>query len=79
MKLNKVVHLYLKYLGNYTLKIMEKIPGNLPKTWKNHGNIMEFCQSGKVGTLMNVDLSFEGSVQECLTVKTGIIVQVGHG
>ena len=21
------------------------------KTWKNHGNIMEFCQSGKVGTL----------------------------
>ena len=20
-------------------------------TWKNHGNIMEFCQSGKVGTL----------------------------
>ena len=21
------------------------------KTWKNHGNIMEFCQSEKVGTL----------------------------
>ena len=21
------------------------------KTWKNHGNIMEFCQSKKVGTL----------------------------
>ena len=21
----------------------EKIPGNLLKTWKNHGNIMEFC------------------------------------
>ena len=32
----------------------EKIPGNLLKnTWKNHGNIMEFCQSGKVGTLFS--------------------------
>ena len=31
---------------------MKKIPGNLlKKTWKNHGNIMEFCQSEKVGTL----------------------------
>ena len=30
----------------------EKIPGNLlKKTWENHGNIMEFCQSKKVGTL----------------------------
>ena len=31
---------------------MKKIPGNLLKTWKNHGN-MEFCQSEKVGTLNN--------------------------
>ena len=31
---------------------MKKIPGNLlKKTWKNHGNIMEFCRSEKVGTL----------------------------
>ena len=31
---------------------MKKIAGNLQKkTWKNHGNIMEFCQSEKVGTL----------------------------
>ena len=31
---------------------MKKIPGNLlKKTWKNHGNIIEFCQSEKVGTL----------------------------
>ena len=22
------------------------------KSWKNHGNITEFCQSGKVGTLI---------------------------
>ena len=33
----------------------KKIPGNLlKKTWKNHGNIMEFCQSEKVGTLSSV-------------------------
>ena len=52
MKLNKFAYLYSKPLGNHTLKIMKKIPGNLlKKTWKNHGNIMEFCQSEKVGTL----------------------------
>ena len=43
MKLNKFAYLYSKPLGNHTLKIMKKIPGNLLKTWKNHGNIMEFC------------------------------------
>ena len=52
MKLNKFAYLYSKPLGNHTLKIMKKIPGNLlQKTWKNHGNIMEFCQSEKEGTL----------------------------
>ena len=52
MKFNKFAYLHSKPLGNHTLKIMEKIPGNLlKKTWKNHGNIMEFCQSEKVGTL----------------------------
>ena len=31
---------------------MKKIPGNiLKKSGKNHGNIIEFCQSEKVGTL----------------------------
>ena len=36
---------------------MKKIPGNLlKKTWKNHGNIMEFCQSEKVGTLNGMHL-----------------------
>ena len=30
---------------------MKKIPGNLLKTWKNHGNIMEICQFEKVGNL----------------------------
>ena len=51
MKLNKFAYLYSKPLGNHTLKIMEKIPGNLlknlEKSWKYHG----ICQSEKVGTL----------------------------
>ena len=63
MKLTKFAYLYSKLLGNHTLKIMKKLSGNLfkimkkipgnllLKTWKNHGNIMEFCQSEKVGTL----------------------------
>ena len=51
MKFSKLAYLYSKPLGNHTLKIMKNIPGNLLKTWKNHGNIMEFCQSEKVGTL----------------------------
>ena len=38
MKLNKFAYLYSKPLGNHTLKIMEKIPGNLVK---KTGNIME--------------------------------------
>ena len=29
MKLNKFAYLYSKPLGNHTLKIMKKIPGNL--------------------------------------------------
>ena len=38
MKLNKFVYLYSKPLGNHTLKIMKKIPGNL---LKKPGKIME--------------------------------------
>ena len=30
---------------------MKKYLEIYPKTWKNHGNIMEFCQTKKVGTL----------------------------
>ena len=53
MTLNKFAYLYSKPLGNHTLKIMKKILGNLlKKAWKNHGNIMEFCKSEKVGTLI---------------------------
>ena len=46
MKLNKFSYLYSKPLGNYTLKIMKKIPGNLlKKTWKYHG-ILSVRKSG---------------------------------
>ena len=38
MKLNKFAYLYSKPLGNHTLKIMKKIPGNL---LKKLGKIME--------------------------------------
>ena len=50
MKLNKFAYLYSKSLGNHDFKNNAKIPGNLlKKTWKNHGNIIEFFQSKKVG------------------------------
>ena len=49
--LNKVLCKHLskstwrpKYYWQYTWNFLDK-------TWKNHGNIMEFCQSGNVGTL----------------------------
>ena len=51
MKLNKFAHLYSKPLGSHTLKIMEKYLEIYFKTWKNDENIVEFCQSKKVGTL----------------------------
>ena len=51
MKLKNLAYLYSKPLGNHTLKIMKKYLEIYFKTWKNHGNIMEFCQSEKVGTL----------------------------
>ena len=49
MKLNNFAYLYSKPLGNHTLKILKKIPGNL---LKNLEKIMEFCHSEKVGTLI---------------------------
>ena len=51
MKLNKFAYLYSKPLGNHTLKIMKKHLEIYFKNLENHGNIMEFCQSEKVGTL----------------------------
>ena len=54
-KLNSIsLHiLHSKPLGNHTLKNNEKNTWKFTlKTWKNHGNIMEFCQSEKVGTLV---------------------------
>ena len=58
MKLNKFAYLYSKLLGNHTLKIMKKIPGNLlknlEKSWKCHG-ILSVQKSG------NPDLTLEPS------------------
>ena len=51
MKLNNFAYLYSKPLGNQTLKKMKNAWKFTLKTWKNHGNIMEFRQSEKVGTL----------------------------
>ena len=49
MKLNKFAYLYSIPLGNHTLKIMKKIPGNLlknlEKSWKYHG-ILSVRKSG---------------------------------
>ena len=49
MKLNKFANLYSKPLGNHTLKIMKKIPGNLlnnlERSWKYHG-ILSVRKSG---------------------------------
>ena len=52
MKLNKFVYLYSKPVGNHTLKTMKK---NTWKFTKNHGNIIEFCQSEKVGTPLLIE------------------------
>ena len=52
MKLNKFAYLYSKPLGNHTLKINKKIPGNLlknlEKSWKYHG-ILLVRKSGNPG------------------------------
>ena len=49
MKLDQFAYLYSKPLGNHTLKIMKKIPGNLlknlEKSWKYHG-ILSVQKSG---------------------------------
>ena len=75
MKLNKFTYFTFKPLGNHTLKIMKKIPGNLlKKTWKNHGNIMEFCQSKKVGTLTLVFVHCYGGKKFDLTNLSSYIV-----
>ena len=55
IKLNNFAYLYSKPLGNHTLKIMKKIPGNLlknlEKSWKYHGNL-SVQKSGNPGVNM---------------------------
>ena len=48
--MNLYVNIYPKVVRD--LNIVGNIPGIFLKiTWKNHGNTMEFCQFGNVGTL----------------------------
>ena len=49
MKLNKFAYLYSKPLGNHTLKMMKKLPGNLLKNLEISWN---FVSPQKVGTLL---------------------------
>ena len=49
---NFYVNIDPKVIGGH-IKIFRKYTWNFSgKTWKYHGNIMEFCQSGNVGTLL---------------------------
>ena len=50
MKIGKFVDVNQNNL-EITLKIMKKYLEIYWKTWKNHGKVMEFCKSEKVGTL----------------------------
>ena len=55
MKLNKVCIFIFKTTWKSYFKNNEKNTWKFTKkTWKYHGNIMEFCQSEKVGTLYTV-------------------------
>ena len=49
MKIYININIYPKVSGG--LNNIGNIPGICSKTWKTHGNIMEFCQSGNGGTL----------------------------
>ena len=68
MKLNKFAYLYSKPLGNHTLKIMKKIPGNLlknlEKSWKYHG-ILSVQKSGNPEDYMKL---FSVCITNCYAV-----------
>ena len=53
------LHIYIQnHLESY-FKINEKNTWKFTKkTWKNHGNMMEFCQSEKVGTLYLISANY---------------------
>ena len=71
MKLNKFAYLFSKPLRNHTSKIMKKYLEIYLKNWKNHGKIMEFCQSEKVGTL-SLAVSGTGTGTETETWTNGL-------
>ena len=68
MKLNKFAYLYSKPLGNHTLKINKKIPGNLlknlEKSWKYHG-IFLVRKSGNpaIDTMFNFDGDYKADIK----------------
>ena len=76
MKLNKFAYLYSKPLGNHTLKIMKKIPGNLlknlEKSWKYHG-ILSVRKSGNpvvsASVTITVGTSFNCNQASCKCSK----------
>ena len=74
MKLKKFAYLYLKPLGNLILKILKKNPGNLLKNLeKSWLNIMEFCQSEKVVTLI-IDHNINGNRNRGLVINNSKFV-----
>ena len=48
---NFYVNIDPKVIGGHIKNIQKIYLEFFCKTWKNDGNIMEFCQSGNVGTL----------------------------
>ena len=68
MKLNKFAYLYSNPLGNHTLKIMKKIPGNLlkklEKSWKYHG-ILSVRKSGNPETSYFVEYFNTRAIHLC--------------
>ena len=71
MKLNKFLYLYSKPLGNHTLKITKKLPGNLlknlEKSWKYHG-ILSVQKSGNPVIVMGLvsRFFFSPNAKNCL-------------
>ena len=63
---NDVCLIRLNFYGNIDPKVIRGHIKNIQKiyldffwkTWKNHGNIMEFCQSRNVGTLDHTEVSW---------------------
>ena len=76
MKLNKFAYLYIQNHSEIILGNTWKYLEIYQKTWKNHGNIMEFCQSEKVGTLYQICPLCGGSLRQDLNVIKRDLIDV---